>query len=446
MVGYVEKPINLESNMTALAAKDATFTSAPHLQGPPLTPDNIVIQEFPKNPHPNNISQPNTNPSTSHSIAFRIANPMVAVGDVHHHHDIHQLVDLATLWEDIAQTFDTFHAFLKAFISSHVPINSVQPTTKTSASIVTGSSMDANDDHHDHQHTVTPPSPRCEICCTCTSPVDNIVHTPPLHASPQLTTMTTTTDMNNDDNHHDDCHGNHCQPNDNHWYLHNDHCTLGDLIALQWEIWQTMSSANEFFSSLLPILTNTACNNLINGQLTKTMNALMTMPHPNQEYLTLWDYLSSLHTAACFIPAQLLCWSTWISSSTLQLPTQQFMPMKTTPHMCLLGHKNTRMPTAQHQPLPVTPTPSMDVQWMPIARALPAQLDQPPDHHPTLCPTHKKPQFTLSTPCLTYNDTQLTKVWGYGLPTTHTNTFHRPWKYTMWKQHSLMPIQVLKCT
>jgi len=120
-----------------------------------------------------------------------------------------------------------------------------------------------------------------------TLPVDNIVQTPLLHASLQLMTMTTTTDTNNDNNQHDDCHDDHYQPNNDHWYLHNDHCTLGDLIALQQEIQQTMSSANEFFSSLLPILTNTACNNLINGQLTKTMNALMTMPHPNQEYLTL---------------------------------------------------------------------------------------------------------------------------------------------------------------
>jgi len=32
--------------MMALAAKDASFTSAPNLQGPSLTPNNIIVQEF----------------------------------------------------------------------------------------------------------------------------------------------------------------------------------------------------------------------------------------------------------------------------------------------------------------------------------------------------------------------------------------------------------------
>jgi len=96
-VGYVEKPIDLESNMMALAAKDATFTSDLHPQGPPLTPDNIVVQEFSGNLHPNNIVQPPPKPSTFYSVASHVANPMVIDGDMQHHHDDHRLVDIATL-------------------------------------------------------------------------------------------------------------------------------------------------------------------------------------------------------------------------------------------------------------------------------------------------------------------------------------------------------------
>jgi len=93
-VGYIEKPINSESNMMALAAKDAAFTSDPHPQGPPLTPDNIVVQEFLGNLHLNNIVYPPPKHSTSYSIASCVANPMVIDGDMQHHHDDRQLVDM----------------------------------------------------------------------------------------------------------------------------------------------------------------------------------------------------------------------------------------------------------------------------------------------------------------------------------------------------------------
>jgi len=46
MVGYVEQPIFFMSNMTALTAKDAAFTSAPQLHPLPLSPRNTVVQEF----------------------------------------------------------------------------------------------------------------------------------------------------------------------------------------------------------------------------------------------------------------------------------------------------------------------------------------------------------------------------------------------------------------
>jgi len=59
MVGYyVEKPIDFKSNMTALAAEDASLTSTPNLQGPPLIPNNIIIQEYSGNLHPNTIVHP----------------------------------------------------------------------------------------------------------------------------------------------------------------------------------------------------------------------------------------------------------------------------------------------------------------------------------------------------------------------------------------------------
>jgi len=46
MVVYVGKPNIHKSNMMALVAMDASFTSAPNLQYPPLAPNNIVVQEF----------------------------------------------------------------------------------------------------------------------------------------------------------------------------------------------------------------------------------------------------------------------------------------------------------------------------------------------------------------------------------------------------------------
>jgi len=84
---------------------------------------------------------------------------MVIDSDELHHHDVRQPVDLHALREDIVQTFDAFHAFLKA-LTSPVQTNSAQPTTTTSAAIVNDHAMDAdNDHHHDHQHMVGLPAP-----------------------------------------------------------------------------------------------------------------------------------------------------------------------------------------------------------------------------------------------------------------------------------------------
>ncbi len=123
--------IDFKSNMMALAAKDASFTSAPNLQGPSLTPDNIVVQEFLENLHPNSIFQSPPNTSTSCPIVFHVVNPMVIDGDVHHHHDSHWLVDLAALQTKITQTSDNFCAFLDT-LTPHPP-DSVQPTMATTS-------------------------------------------------------------------------------------------------------------------------------------------------------------------------------------------------------------------------------------------------------------------------------------------------------------------------
>jgi len=64
-VGYIEKPINSESNMMALVAEDATFTSPLHLHALLLTLGNSVIQEFLGNVHSGNILHYNSIAGTS---------------------------------------------------------------------------------------------------------------------------------------------------------------------------------------------------------------------------------------------------------------------------------------------------------------------------------------------------------------------------------------------
>jgi len=111
MVGYIEKLINFRSSMMALAAKDASFTSAPTLQGPSLTSNNIVVQELSKSLHPNSIFQlPPTNSTLC--PAFCVENPAIINSDAHHHHDGCWPTDLTVLQAKITQTFNNFSAFL----------------------------------------------------------------------------------------------------------------------------------------------------------------------------------------------------------------------------------------------------------------------------------------------------------------------------------------------
>jgi len=128
MVGYIEKPINFMSNMTALAAKDASFTSAPNSQGPPLTFDNGVVQEFLATLRLNTIFHPSLGTSTSPPVAFHVENSTVANGKTHHHHDGSRLTDLAALRADITQTFATFSTFLDTLAPLPTKTIPVQPT------------------------------------------------------------------------------------------------------------------------------------------------------------------------------------------------------------------------------------------------------------------------------------------------------------------------------
>jgi len=154
---------------------------------------------------PNNPFPLPLNPSTSHPVTFHVANSTVIDSDAYHHHDTHWQMELASLCKDIVQTFATFSTFLKALTSSPAQTTSVLTTTMptTSASVIANYAMDVDDNHHhDHQHMVDLPSPRCELCQIKALPVAKIKQTPLLNILPQLTTMTP--DMNNNDDCHND--------------------------------------------------------------------------------------------------------------------------------------------------------------------------------------------------------------------------------------------------
>jgi len=91
------------------------------------------------------------------------------------------------------------------------------------------------------------------------------------------------------------------------------------------------------------------------------------------ETILLPTHCSMLHPHLSPAPTHL------IQLTPLWLSTQQFTPMATTPYQQPTGHKNTRMPIAQHQPFPALSTPSMDFPWLPIDYALLEHMDHPPD-------------------------------------------------------------------
>jgi len=234
---------------------------------------------------------------------------------------------------------------------------------------------------------------------------------PTIHPEPSMFPRTTTpaTMEDNKNPHHGNCVDDAT--------CHHETQQLVDLLTLQWEIHQTMTSiqlffdllcsppakqhhncmvaikqmTQAFFTSLQPSLNNIdSTKDQSNGcsTLTELMtDSMMTMPMTQcpvvtncntHKYHTLCAYLSSIHTPAYFIPAHLLCHSASVGSTLPWLPTQQLMPMTTLPMS--QGHKTTRKTLAQHLPSPVPPIPSMDFpSWLPIDSMLPAHLDCPPN-------------------------------------------------------------------
>jgi len=98
-----------------------------------------------------------------------------------------------------------------------------------------------------------------------------------------------------------------------------------------------------------------------------------------REYSNLCNYISSLLTAACFIPAHLLCQFALFSTHPLQPPTQQLTPPMHNPFHHQPDLKNTCLTLAQYQPFPGLQTPSMALSWLPIDHALPEHMDHPLD-------------------------------------------------------------------
>jgi len=404
--------------MTALAAEDAVFTSAPHSKGPPLTPDNISVKEFSGNRHPNNSFQPPSQPSTYHPVTFRVANPTVVDSDAYHHHDVRRPVDLAALREDIVHTFTTFSTFLETLTSFPAQTTPVPTTTTTtSASVVASHATDADDDHHhDHQHMVDLPPSRRKLCPTRALSVAKIEQTPPPNVPPQLTTTTTTPDTNDDDDRHD------------------DRQRPVDLRALQREIHETMASIQSFFASLpiLPVIIGRQNDQTSNPQpmtapTTKPTTAIDAVRH-RIEPCTLGAYLTQLHTPTCFVPACLLP-PTGTGTSTIHslLTRQPGQPTHTTiacasrPHQqqfttiarlalpCTCYDNADPQPSltndflnhpSQHLPYPATFLLRTAVSWFLIDRVLPSQLDRPPDQiYPIHMPlTPHPPQHGLPSP------------------------------------------------
>jgi len=113
MVGYIETLIVLTSNMMALAAVDATFTSTLHVQSLPLTLRNTAVAEFPENHNADTLFTQPFSASTDHLIQLCIEDSMVNNGDTSSHHDSgHQLVDLAGIQCNITHTGTILHALI----------------------------------------------------------------------------------------------------------------------------------------------------------------------------------------------------------------------------------------------------------------------------------------------------------------------------------------------
>jgi len=106
---YLEKPIVFESTMMALAAENATHTSAPTLQDPPLTTSNTAGQKFSQQLLSDAQFSITPSPSTPCSIETCVEHPTDANN---HHHDC-WTVDLTTIQCKFHHTCATFCTFLE---------------------------------------------------------------------------------------------------------------------------------------------------------------------------------------------------------------------------------------------------------------------------------------------------------------------------------------------
>jgi len=124
-----------------------------------------------------------------------------------------------------------------------------------------------------------------------TSLVVNITQTPLQNVSPQLMPMkmTMTSDtMDGNDVHHSD-----------------DHQQPMDLLAIQQEIQQNMTSMQLFFTSL-PCKHDQSHDQLISIAWTTDPTMMTdTVYHPTKPH-TLGMYLTMLHTSTCFVPICML--------------------------------------------------------------------------------------------------------------------------------------------
>jgi len=112
--------------MMALAAEDAHFTSAPTLPDLPLTPGNLVIQEFWSKTQADISHVQSFCPSTPHNVQGSIENPMAAVG-ARQHHDSHRTVDLTTIQREILCTSAEFSTMVSNLLQ-HPPPDMPQMT------------------------------------------------------------------------------------------------------------------------------------------------------------------------------------------------------------------------------------------------------------------------------------------------------------------------------
>jgi len=130
MMVYVEKPNVHESTMTALAAKDAIYTSTANPQYLPLTPNNILIHQFSGKTHSSTVFHNAPSTGIPSSIPFFVEHPMVIDDVTYHYQDSHQPVDLTALQLNIQHTGNIFCTLLTT-----LPHPSMQPIQQLPSTI-----------------------------------------------------------------------------------------------------------------------------------------------------------------------------------------------------------------------------------------------------------------------------------------------------------------------